>query len=96
MRFTQVTTPVWRTAKRAQLHTVVTCSKIGYGVEVFSRRATFPLRASTIRVLRLPVVGPENCGVTAIGEIEPYVYRPGIITVEILAPCIVQRNGICM
>ena len=78
--------------KRAQMHTVVTCSKAGVGI--YSRRDTFVLWPSAVRVLRLPIGYPENCGVTAIGVIQP-VSRRGVITVEILAVCIVQRNGIC-
>ena len=78
--------------KRAQMHTVVTCSKAGFGI--YSRRDTFVLWPSAVRMLRLPIGYPENCGVTAIGVIHP-VSRRAVITVEILAVCSVQRNGIC-
>jgi hypothetical protein len=75
----------------AELHTVVTCSKAGYlGIAVFSRRDKFTVTAPALRVLRLPIAYPENCGVTVIGTSTAHA---GHITVEILALCIVQRNG---
>ena len=75
----------------AELHTVVTCSKAGYfGIGVFSRRDKFRVTAPAFRVLRLPIAYPENCGVTVIGTSTTHAGR---ITVEILAPCIVQTNG---
>jgi hypothetical protein len=75
----------------AALHTVVTCSKAGYlGIGVFSRRDKFNVTAPALRVLRLPIAYPENCGVTVIGTTTAYA---GHITVEILASCIVQTNG---
>lgn len=89
--------------KTAELHTVVTCSKALYlGTGVFTRRDKFMVTAPAFRVLRLPVVYPENCGVTVVG-ISNSVSRVvgntayvGRITVEILARCIVQRNGACI
>lgn len=77
--------------KTAELHTVVICSKAGYlGTGVFSRRDKFNVTAPAFRVLSLPIAYPENCGVTVIGTSTAYTGR---ITVEILAPCIVQTNG---
>ena len=82
---------VTRLPSTAELHTVVTCSKAGYfGIGIFSRRDKFTVTAPAFRVLRLPIAYPENCGVTVIGTSTTHAGR---ITVEILAPCIVQTNG---
>jgi hypothetical protein len=76
--------------KKAELHTVVTCSKAtGLGRRVFSRRDAFTVTAPAMRVLRLPIGYPENCGVIAIGIGRIFSPR-GRITVEILARCTVQ------
>jgi hypothetical protein len=88
--------------KTARLHAVVTCSRVGppSGLVVSSRRQQFTMTAPAMRVLRLPMPNPENCGVTAIGVASDLLHRVGnapaaYITVEILVPCIVQRNGVC-
>jgi hypothetical protein len=89
--------------KSARLHAVVTCSKVGPGPGghvVSSGRQEFTMTAPAMRVLRLPMPYPENCGVTAIGIASGFLHRVGNataahITVEILVPCIVQRNGVC-
>ena len=76
--------------KKAEVHTVVTCSKVVLGgPEFYSRRDTVTLTAPVIRELILPVPYPENCGVTAIAIRQLFSPR-GSITVEILARCIVQ------
>jgi hypothetical protein len=89
--------------KAANLHTVVTCSKAGpFRVGIFSRRGEFKVTAPAMRLLRLPIAYPENYGVTAIGIANSIPRRVGDtvhgarITVEILAPCIVQTNGACI
>jgi hypothetical protein len=87
----------------AELHTVVTCSKDGpLGTVVLSRRDELTLAAPAMRVLRLPVPYPENCGVTAIATSKSVVVRraggthSGRLTVEILARCVVQTNRTCV
>jgi len=88
--------------KTARLHTVVTCSKASpVGLVVSSRRQEFTMTAPAMRVLRLPMPYPENCGVTAIGIASSVLHRVGNavaahITVEILAPCTAQTNGACL
>jgi hypothetical protein len=86
--------------KTAKLHAVVTCSKAGFGT--FSRGQQFTLTGPAMRPLQLPVAYPENCGVTviAIGNsvvrvVGDTVYT-GRVTVEILAPCVVQTDGGCI
>jgi hypothetical protein len=76
--------------KKAELHTVVTCSKMGLlGPGIFSRRDMFRVRAPAMRVLRLPIAYPENCAVTAVG-ISKMFSRRWRITIEILAQCTAQ------
>jgi hypothetical protein len=89
--------------KTAELHTVVTCSKAGYlGIGVFSRRDKFTVTAPALRVLRLPIAYPENCGVVVIGMSNISIRRPGKngyvgrITVDILVRCFTQKNGACI
>jgi hypothetical protein len=61
------------------------------------------LAAPAMRVLRLPVPYPENCGVTAIGTSKSVVVHgaggsayAGRLTIEILARCVVQTNRTCV
>jgi hypothetical protein len=88
--------------KTATLHTAVTCSKFTpVGPVVSSRRQEFTVTAPAMRVLRLPMPYPENCGVTAIGIASSFLHRVGNalsahIRVEILDRCTVQTNGACV
>jgi hypothetical protein len=87
--------------KTAKVHAVVTCSRAGPGGHVVSsRRQEFAVTAPAMRVLRLPMPYPEECGVTAMGIASSLLHRVGNasahITVEILARCTVQRNGACL
>lgn len=89
--------------KTVKVHAVVLCGKAGYfGMATLSRSQRFTLTDSAVRELQLPMAYPENCGVTAIGVSNAVVRRvgdtvyTGHIIVEILAPCVVQRNGGCV
>ena len=78
--------------RTTRLHTVVTCSKaLWVGVGTYSRGQRFTLTGSEMKRLQLPVAGPENCGVTAIAIGNSA--RQARITVQILAPCVVQTAG---
>lgn len=84
-------------SKTAKLHTVVTCSKATYlGIVTLSREQKFTLTGREMKVLQLPMPFPENCGVTAIGisnSIQRVVGNTtyaGRLTLQILAPCVVQ------
>ena len=82
---------------------MVLCSKAGpVGIVTLSRSQRFTLTDSAMRRLQIPMVYPENCGVTAIGisnavsrRVGNTVYT-GHIVMEILAPCVVQRNSGCI
>jgi hypothetical protein len=79
------------TPQTVKLHAVVTCSKDTLlGVATVSGQERFALAGPALRVLKLPVAYPENCGVTAIGVGNA---ARGRITVQILVPCIVQTLG---
>jgi hypothetical protein len=89
--------------KAMKVHAVVLCGKAGYfGMATLSRSQRFTLADSAMRELQLPMVYPENCGVTAIGVSNAVVRRvgdtvyTGHLIMEILAPCVVQRNGGCV
>ena len=74
--------------KAVKVHAVVLCSKAGpFGIVTLSRSQRFMLTASAMKELELPIAHPETCGVTAIGI--SHAYR-GRLTMQILAPCIVQ------
>jgi hypothetical protein len=75
--------------KVASVWTVVQCNN---GPFVDSRRAQFELRALVVKVLRPPMAGPENCGVTAYATTKAVVLvtpgntvRGGSVTIELLA-----------
>jgi hypothetical protein len=74
--------------KIARVWTVVQCN---HGPFVDSRGARFELRALVVKVLRPPMLYPENCGVTAyattnaIASVSGNTVRGGSVTIELLA-----------
>jgi hypothetical protein len=90
------------TPKTVKVHAVVLCSKDGpIGTVTLSRSQRFTLTGPAMKVLQLPIAGPENCGVTAIGISRAFDGRLlGRLTLQILAPCTVQTfaaaRGACI
>jgi hypothetical protein len=59
--------------QRVRVVAVIACSE---GQRLVTRTTTYVLRTPALRVLRLPLQDPENCGVTAIGSAGAGPARP--------------------